>query len=283
MRRLHHYQMLTRLLQLQLLLWKRKGRKKMKEMRLVSKSSILPNKKKMNNVLSLWKQRNNEGQAARIVLGDTRSSASMDDRPINKFRSDSVPAKENTSTSLGCSYKAIGCGARNSLATPIIAQSASAVSEIKPQPVSNSSGGTLMGLIRGSGRGVTKFDSILSGRPSMSSPAVTSTAGTSAVNPDTRTIQTPFRTEASVLGSYTPPVATGSGKRRFSEQPAASHREQPQTTYRDHAAERRNLYGSSSSSMGDGLADSSKHVNSHVAFALEWSTKSCERSSVAVE
>ncbi|KAJ4949810.1 hypothetical protein NE237_014320 [Protea cynaroides] len=117
-----------------------------------------------------------------------------------------------------------------------------------------------MGMIRGSGRGVSKSDSILSGRPSMSSPAITSTAGTSAVNPDTHTIQIPFRTDASVLGSYTPPVATGSAKRRFSEQPAASNSEQPQTTYRDRAAERRSLYGSSSPSMGDALANSSKHV-----------------------
>ncbi|KAJ4945387.1 hypothetical protein NE237_014220 [Protea cynaroides] len=244
MRRLHHYHMLSRLLQLQLLLRKRKRRKKMKEIRLVSKSSILPNKK-MNNALSIWKQRNNEDQAARIVLDDTGSSASMDDRPINN---------------LGFSYTAFGHGAGNSLATPIIAQTTSAVSEIKPQPVSNSSRGTLMGMIRGSGRGVLKFDSILSGRPSMSSPVITSTAGTSAVNPDTHTIQIPFRTDASVLGSYTPPVATGSGKRRFSEQPAASNSEQPQTTYRDRAAERRSLYGSSSPSMGDALANSSKHV-----------------------
>ncbi|XP_043721803.1 SUPPRESSOR OF ABI3-5-like isoform X2 [Telopea speciosissima] len=238
----------------------KREKEKMKEIRLASKSNILANKNKMSNVLSMWKQRNNVGQAARIVLDDTVSSALMDDRPKNKFRSDSMLAKEKTSTSLGFSSTAVVRGASNTLTTPITAQTASAVSEIKPQPVSNSSGGTLMGVIRGSGRGVTKSDTTLSGRPSTSSPAVTSSAGTSAVNPGTPAIQTPFRTDASALGSYTPP-ATGSGKRRFSEQPVSSHREQPQTTYRDRAAERRSLYGSSSSSsIGDGLADSSKHA-----------------------
>ena len=37
-------------------------------------------------------------------------------------------------------------------------------------------------------------------------------------------------------------------------QSASTHKEQPQTTYRDRAAERRSLYGSSSS-VGNDLAD----------------------------
>ncbi|KAJ7000324.1 hypothetical protein NC653_010951 [Populus alba x Populus x berolinensis] len=73
---------------------------------------------------------------------------------------------------------------------------------------------------------------------------------------------TPFRTDASALGSYTPPVAAVSGKRRFSEMPlpsASTHKEQPQTSYRDRAAERRSLYGSSS--VGDDLPDmDSRHM-----------------------
>ncbi|XP_042504623.1 SUPPRESSOR OF ABI3-5-like isoform X1 [Macadamia integrifolia] len=235
----------------------KKEKEKMKEIRVASKSNILANKKKMSNVLSMWKQRNNAGQAARIVLDDTQPSGSMDDRPKNKFRSDSMSAKENTSASLGFPSAVVGRGASNTLTTPITAQTASAVSEIGPQPVRNSSGGTLMGVIRGSGRGVMKSDATLSGRPFSSSPAITNIAATSAVNPETPAIQTPFRTDVSALGSYTPP-ATGSGKRRFSEKPASSHREQPQTTYRDRAAERRSLYGSSS--IGDGFADSSKHA-----------------------
>ncbi|XP_043718412.1 SUPPRESSOR OF ABI3-5 isoform X2 [Telopea speciosissima] len=240
----------------------KKEKEKMKEIRLASKSSILANKKKMSNVLSKWKQRNNEGQAARVVLDDSQSSASMDDRPNavglltkNKFRSDSVPAKENTTANLGFSSAGVGHGANNTFTTPTTAQTASVVSEIKPQPVGNSSGGTIMGVIRGSGRGVTKSDTMHSGSfggPSSPSPAVTVTAGTSTVNLETP--QTPFRTDASALGSYAPPAATGSGKRRFSEQPASTHREQPQTTYRDRAAERRSLYGSSSS-IGDDVSD----------------------------
>jgi RNA-binding protein 5/10 len=57
-----------------------------------------------------------------------------------------------------------------------------------------------------------------------------------------------------------PVSVSGSGRRRFSERPSAvpSHREQPQTSYRDRAAERRNLYGSSSSSGNDVLMDSNE-------------------------
>lgn len=69
---------------------------------------------------------------------------------------------------------------------------------------------------------------------------------------------TAFKTDASALGSYSSPVAPGSGKRRFSEMPSSSsasnHKEQPQMMYRDRAAERRSLYGSSS--VGNDLADS---------------------------
>lgn len=67
---------------------------------------------------------------------------------------------------------------------------------------------------------------------------------------------TAFKTDASALGSYSSPVAPGSGKRRFSESPSnslASLKELPQAMYRDRAAERRNLYGSSS--MGNDIAD----------------------------
>ncbi|KAA8526580.1 hypothetical protein F0562_008217 [Nyssa sinensis] len=198
----------------------KKEKEKLKEIRLASKSSILANKKKMNNVLTMWKQRSHEGQAPRVALDDSQPSALAEDRPNtvipstkSKFKIEAVTSKENTSAS-----------SIFTTTTPA-AQSVGLEAQDRPRPVSNSSGGTLMG----------DYLHLIQMHPQ---PV------------------TPFRTDASALGSYTPPVA-GSGKRRFSEmpvQPASTHKEQPQTTYRDRAAERRSLYGSSSS-IGDNLPE----------------------------
>ncbi|XP_010257300.1 PREDICTED: SUPPRESSOR OF ABI3-5 isoform X2 [Nelumbo nucifera] len=241
----------------------KKEKEKMKEIRLASKSSILASKKKMTNVLTMWKQRNHEGQAARVVLDDSQPLASTDDRSSaagvsgkGKFRTDSVSVKENVTTASAAAAR----GNSNASTTPILGQTV-VESQIKPQPVSNSLGGTLMGVIRGSGRGIVKSDTIYSGSSTGASTltAVSSSGeALSAANSDGPMTVTPFRTDASALGSYVSPVAAGSGKRRFSEmpqQPVSSHREQPHTTYRDRAAERRNLYGSSSSSIGDDISD----------------------------
>ena len=106
-----------------------------------------------------------------------------------------------------------------------------------------------MGVIRGSARGIVKSDTY-----SGSSAAATSSSSPASV--DAAFVANPFRTDVSALGRCTPPVAVGSGRRRFSEMPhsASTHREQPQTTYRDRAAERRSLYGTSTS-VGDDFAD----------------------------
>ncbi|KAK6935037.1 G-patch domain [Dillenia turbinata] len=229
----------------------KKEKEKLKEIKLASKSSILVNKKKMNNVLTMWKQRSHEGQAPRVALDDNQSPASVEDR-INsagasskiKFKTEATYTKENT-------------GAGLSAATPS-GQTVNLESPVKPRPVSNSLGGTIMGVIRGSGRGVVKADSSYSGSSGVVSTISAATAGissSSSMNADAPPVATPFRTDASALGSYTSPVSA-SGKRRFSETPAQSafaQREQPQATYRDRAAERRSLY--SSSSIGDDLSD----------------------------
>lgn len=224
----------------------KKGKERSKEIKVVSKSTIVANKKKLNNA-TMWKQWSHDNQ----------QSASADDRPGQagqtskiKFKSDSTATKENNTFSSGAATAAA------------IPQAVGLDSPVKPKPVSSSSGGTLMGVIRNSGRG---FQSGSSGGLSASSTALPSGGGsTSSANSDPVTAVNPFRTDASALGSYTPPVATGSGKRRFSEMPLppATQKEQPQTTYRDRAAERRSLYGSSSST-GDDLpgvesGDSSK-------------------------
>ncbi|XP_038685999.1 SUPPRESSOR OF ABI3-5 isoform X2 [Tripterygium wilfordii] len=222
----------------------KKEREKLKEIKLASKTSILANKKKMNNVLTMWKQRSHEGQATRVALDDNQSSAPGDDRPFSggqpaksKLKSDVMTAKENMLSSSGVTT------------TTLSAQSAS-------RPVSNSSGGTIMGVIRGSGRSVVKSETPYSESSAGVSTSTVAAGSSFATNADLHTVPTPFRTDASALGSYSPAVATGSGKRRFSEMPSytSTPKEQPQTTYRDRAAERRSLYGSSPA-IGDDLSD----------------------------
>jgi len=240
----------------------KKEKEKSKEIKLASKSSILANKKKMNNVLSMWKQRSHEGQATRVALDDNQPSGSADDRPFSvgqstksKFKTDATSTKDNFTSSSGAPT------------TASATQSVGSESPVKPRPVSNSLGGTVMGVIRGSGRATVRSETMSSGSSGVvSTPTVVaSSAGLSfSVNADIPSVATPFKTDASALGTYTPPGVAVSGKRRFSEMPlnpAAVHKEQSQTTYRDRAAERRNLYGSSS--LGDdlsnlGFGDSSK-------------------------
>lgn len=218
---------------------------------MASKSSILANKKKMSNVLTMWKQRSHEGQVTRVALDDNQQSAPAIDRPVSSVPSTKtkskidVPTKnENTMLTSGVT------------ATVTTADTLSLESSVMPRPVSNSIGGTLRGVIRGSGRTVVKSDTSLSASGGISTPSTSAAciAGSSApTDADISPALTPFRTDASALGSYTPPVAAGSGRRRFSEMPASAHKE-PQTGYRDRAAERRSLYGSSSS-FGDDLPE----------------------------
>ncbi|KHN05369.1 RNA-binding protein 5 [Glycine soja] len=221
----------------------KKEKEKSKEIKLASKSSILANKKKMNNVLTMWKQRSHEGQATRVALEDNQPSVSADDRSYssghsakNKLKNETMVRESNAS---------------NPGSHTTLAQVAAIDSRAQPRPVSNSLGGTVMGVIRGSGRGVVKSDTY-SGSTSVAS----SMPSLPSANADAQTFATPFRTDVSALGSYTPSATVGSGRRRFSEMPqsASTHKEQPQTTYRDRAAERRSLYGSSSS-VGNDLAD----------------------------
>lgn len=204
----------------------KKGKEKSKEIKLALKSSIAASKKKIN---TMWKQWSHENQ----------QSATADDKffpggqSAKKFKSDPVPAKDN------------------SIATSGVATGVAVTQDAKP--VSNSSGGTLMGVIRNSGRG---FHS--------GSIAAASDGGSSATFTDSAVGATPFRTDVSALGSYAPAAASGSGKRRFSEMPqptASAQKEQPQIVYRDRAAERRSLYGSSAGTDDFPDIDSSKLLN----------------------
>ncbi|KAL5544951.1 hypothetical protein UlMin_008735 [Ulmus minor] len=226
----------------------KKEKERAKEIKLASKSSILANKKKMNNVLTMWKQRSHEGQATRVALDDNQATVAADDRPPfggqpakNKYKVEVMSAKENAITSSGISTAVSA------------AQSVNLESPVKPRLVSNSTGGSLMGVIRGSGRGVMKPDTSFSESAFGVSTSVSAASVASLLANAETPVVTSFKTGASALGSYTPPVSSGT-KRRFSETPLASASSQPQTTYRDRAAERRSLYGSSSS-LGDDLSD----------------------------
>ncbi|KAM0059809.1 putative G-patch domain, RNA recognition motif domain, Zinc finger, RanBP2-type, OCRE [Helianthus debilis subsp. tardiflorus] len=188
----------------------KKEKEKMKEIRLASKSSILANKKKMSNVLSMWKQRSHESQAPRVALDGNPPSGVIEEKSSStkgKIVIDNSPPPVSINTSASLDAQEI------------------------PKPAGSISGGMLRGVIRGSTY-VT------------SSSSTVTEAQNSAV---------PFRTDASALGSYASPAPTVSGKRRFSELPVQSAvKEQAHTTYRDRAAERRSLYGSS---FGDDLSD----------------------------
>ncbi|XP_022881902.1 SUPPRESSOR OF ABI3-5-like isoform X2 [Olea europaea var. sylvestris] len=226
----------------------KKEKEKLKEIRLASKSSLLANKKKMSNVLTMWKQRSHEGQAPRVALDDNQLSAAVEERSNtasstkNKFKSDMPSSKENVVDSSG-------------IASNAPTHTAALESVDRTRPVISGSSGSLKGVIRSSGMGVVKSDTLYTGSAGGGSISSTSTSSgpSSLTFTDTLTTVTPFRTDASALGSYASPVAAGSGKRRFSEMPssALSNKEQPQATYRDRAAERRSLYGSSSSFGND--------------------------------
>uniref|UniRef100_A0A7C9AWL4 SUPPRESSOR OF ABI3-5 n=1 Tax=Opuntia streptacantha TaxID=393608 RepID=A0A7C9AWL4_OPUST len=234
----------------------KREKEKSKEIKLASKSSILANKKKMSNVLSMWKQRSHEGQAPRVALDDGQSLTAVDDRQNSigtSLKPKSLSLKENANASSAF----LGM-------TPVAQTTGLESSDVKPRPVSNSTGGTIMGVIRGSGRGVVKSDTVYSVSSGPSTPISSSTV-VSTSNSEAQVGLNPFKTDVSALGTYTPAPLSGSGKRRFSETPLSSasvQKEQHQATYRDRAAERRRMYGSASSYGDDDLEAEDPNVGS---------------------
>uniref|UniRef100_K3YPY5 SUPPRESSOR OF ABI3-5 n=1 Tax=Setaria italica TaxID=4555 RepID=K3YPY5_SETIT len=232
----------------------KREKEKAKEIKLASKTSLIANKKKMNNVLAMWKQRNQEGQAARIVLGDKEPSRS-DDKSNHSHSGTGFSLKSKPSSDSGnvkdmnssASYNSFGQGTSSTQMLD---------SDVKPRPVSNSLGTTVMGVIRGSTRGVIKSDTTFhalsdTGSAEPHTTATTSTKGL-MTTPEALATPAPYKTDISALVSNTSSGVSGSGKRRFSEAPG-------QSQYRDRAAERRNLYGSSLGNDSVGL-DSSKNT-----------------------
>ncbi|OQU88943.1 hypothetical protein SORBI_3002G124600 [Sorghum bicolor] len=211
----------------------KREKEKAKEIKLASKSSLIANKKKMNNVLAMWKQRNQEGQAARVVLDDKEPSSS-DDKFKHSHNGTGFSLKSKANSDIeNAMDNSIGQG---------IASTQMLDSDVKPRPVSNSLGTTVMGVIRGSARGVIKSDTTFHALSDAGSTDSRTTRTTRAsglmTSPESLVTPAPFKTDVSALVSNTSSGVSGSGKRRFSEAPG-------QSQYRDRAAERRNLYGSS--------------------------------------
>jgi RNA-binding protein 5/10 len=233
----------------------KKEKEKAKEIKLASKISLLANKKKMNNVLAMWKQRNQEGQAAHI--GDDKEPTRPAADKLNSSPSGiGFSLKSKPKSDIGNSRDMNLIAGSNSLGRGT-AGSQILDSDIKPRPVSNSLGTTIMGVIRGSGRGAIKSDTTFQVSSDVGGSNYSSniTANTSEMmtNAETHTASAPFKTDLSSLGSYTLSGVSGSAKRRFSEAPG-------QSQYRDRAAERRSLYGLSSSLPNDDGLDTSKNT-----------------------
>ncbi|MCO5607828.1 hypothetical protein L7F22_062029 [Adiantum nelumboides] len=185
---------------------KEKMKEKEKEIRLAMKGSLLASKKKL---LTLWKQRQNEGQAATPT-------------PIFSI-STSAPARELSP------YQS---------AAPVLGTAPS-----QPYGTSKKSEVTTSSITR------MATGNALEERQSTSSTTVrrVEAAASQSASLEVNTGSTPYKTDASALGSYAPVAGS---KRRFTEAPQPT-----QPIYRDRAAERRSLYGSSSSTHDDLLLE----------------------------
>ncbi|KAI5063378.1 hypothetical protein GOP47_0021925 [Adiantum capillus-veneris] len=182
---------------------KEKMKEKEKEIRLAMKGSLLASKKKL---LTLWKQRQNEGPTATPT-------------PVSLI-SVSAPGREQS-----------------------LYQSAAAVLGTPPsQPYATNK----KSEVPTSGMTRLASGNALEERQSTTVRRVEAAASQSASS-EVNTGATPFKTDASALGSYAPVAGS---KRRFTEAPQPT-----QPVYRDRAAERRSLYGSSSSSHDDLLLE----------------------------
>ncbi|XP_078172276.1 suppressor of abi3-5 isoform X3 [Carex rostrata] len=208
----------------------KKEKEKAKEIKFTSKSSLLANKKKMNNVLNMWKQRNQETQVqpARVVVDEKEPKAKSE-------------------------FGGLGWGNAPSVAASV--ETLDPSSQIRSTPASGSSNSAVTSVVRGSsGRGLIKSDTTF-GAPPVAASEVS--------------LSTPFKTDASALGSFAPSGSVNTGRRRFSEVPVQPiNRDQSQTGYRDRAAERRNLYGSSSS-KGDDVSDPTSEYTSRKGSSLD--------------
>lgn len=133
----------------------KKEKEKLKEIKLASKSSIIASKKKMSNVLTMWKQRSHEGHSTRGSLEDSLPSIAVDDRSSNTGQV--IKSKLRTEMAVTPDASAFGSAI---VTVPSTVSSFDLEHQAKARPVSNSSRWAIVGVIRGSGRGVVKSDTL---------------------------------------------------------------------------------------------------------------------------
>ncbi|KAJ3675286.1 hypothetical protein LUZ60_004328 [Juncus effusus] len=179
---------------------KEKEKEKAKEIK-ISKVSLLANKKKMSNVLTMWKQRNQEAKL---------------NNPPKEFNKEPDEKEKHTKPKSDFT---------NTNPTLPVTEPANSNDQMKHNQSSGTgSSSTVTGVIRNSSmnRGIVKSDTAFNA-PSL----------------EPSSVSTVFKAGGSSVQT---------GRRRFSEAPVQpnNNRDSSHTGYRDRAAERRNLYGSSS-------------------------------------
>lgn len=221
----------------------KKDKEKLKEKeREIRKSMIIgAGKKKMNNVMSVWKQRQHEGltpeetnpgsssdnmmdgNASSLAIG--RGSTVQASTRVN-LQAASTPSK----TVAGRGMSTLGRGGGN----PFSGNYHPSEGAGRARPVTQSSGrgvsvfGVSSSAVQSGGSGGRG-----AGRGRGADTGVASLGGGASESP---VVVTPFKTDASALGAFPNATTTTTTRRRFTET--------PQSGYRDRAAERRSLYAS---------------------------------------
>lgn len=211
----------------------KKDKEKLKEKeREIRKSMIIgAGKKKMNNVMSVWKQRQHEG----LVPEETNPSSS----------DTTVDGNANGAVGRGSVLQARGFQNASTPSKTVAGRGMSTLGRGGGNPFSGnyhpSEGvGRARPLTQSSGRGVSVFGVLSSAVPSGGSVGRGAGRGRGSDNGvaslESPVVVTPFKTDASALGAFPNATATTTTRRRFTET--------PQSGYRDRAAERRSLYAS---------------------------------------
>ncbi|XP_024386380.1 SUPPRESSOR OF ABI3-5 isoform X3 [Physcomitrium patens] len=226
----------------------KKEKEKMKEKERELRKGVMlgAGKKKMNNVMSVWKQRQYEGLTPATLAEETLPSSSditMDgsvNNSVGRGSSLQASARPSQTGSVGRGMSTLGRGGGN----PFSGNYHPSEGAGRARPLTQSSGrgvsvfGVSSSVQSGgsAGRGAGRGRGVETGGPSLGGGASESPV-----------VITPFKTDASALGAFPNVPTTTTTRRRFTET--------PQNGYRDRAAERRSLYASTlpgDVSEGDG-------------------------------
>ena len=222
---------------------KERMKEKEREIRLAGKVLVGAGKKKMNNVMSVWKQRQHEGVVPATPAEEIRVTNPDIVMDVNA----------NLTSGRGAAVQAVARAAQP-ISTPNKIGSGRGMSTLgrgggnpfsgNYQPPEGS--GRARPLTQSSGRGVSVFgntnalvqqSSTVGRGAGRGRGAETSGASLGGGVQESPVVVTPFKTDASALGAFPNSTPSSTGRRRFTEA--------PQSGYRDRAAERRNLYSTS--------------------------------------